>query len=264
MDLRTVLAKPLRLFVNRFAVPREHVPAARPEAPAHPDTVLEKAARFVACEMIEGDYLEFGVYRGATFVKAYRSLERQFHGRIALNIGGDQEETAREERRRLWSKMRFFAFDSFEGLPPLGEEDAATPDFQKGQYACSVPQFQSNLREANIPLDRTRVVQGWFSDTCTRETREEQGLEKAAIVWIDADLYSSAKTALQFVTDLLQDGTVIIFDDWFSFKGSPYAGEQRAFHEWTRQIEDEYVVNEYQRDSWKRMSFIVSKKLSVD
>lgn len=38
--------------------------------------------------------------------------------------------------------------------------------------------------------------------------------------------------ALEFVTDLLVDGTILIFDDWFLFRGRSDRGEQRAFAEW--------------------------------
>ena len=62
--------------------------------------------------------------------------------------------------------------------------------------------------------------------------KAQHKLTAAAIVHIDCDLYSSTKTALHFITDLIVDGTVIIFDDWFNFIASPVKGEQRAAPEW--------------------------------
>jgi O-methyltransferase len=85
-------------------------------------------------------------------------------------------------------------------------------------------------------------------------------LERAAIVWLDADLYSSTVPVLNFITPLVQDGTVLVFDDWFSFRGSPFKGVQKAFYEWVEAVSDDFVLVEYQRDSWKRNSFIVCKK----
>jgi len=38
--------------------------------------------------------------------------------------------------------------------------------------------------------------------------------------------------ALNFVTDLVETGTVLIFDEWFTSKGDPERGEQRACAEW--------------------------------
>ena len=222
-------------------------------------TLIDKVAKFVACEVIEGDYLEFGVFRGGSFIESYRALERQALRRLTHQAGGDDPETA-ERRRVAWQSRRYLAFDSFEGLPELTADDRATDDFAAGQYSCSVDEFSHRLGEAEVSMDRVRLVPGWFEETCVPRTREEHNLERAAVVWIDADLYSSTRTALEFVTDLLQDGTVLIFDDWFSYRGSPFEGEQRAFHEWSSALSDRYHFSEYQRESWKRMSFIVSEK----
>jgi hypothetical protein len=49
---------------------------------------------------------------------------------------------------------------------------------------------------------------------------------------IDCDLYSSTKPVLEFITNLIDNGTILIFDDWFSYKGSPNHGEQKACNEW--------------------------------
>lgn len=222
------------------------------------ESLLDKAARFVACEMIEGDYLEFGVYQGTTFTRAYRALKEQFADRMQLQIGGDDAASSNVRRQEIWNNMRFFAFDSFEGLPALTGQDTATADFEKGQYAFSVDEFRRCVRKGGVPDDRVRIVPGWFDNTCTETTRQAHELTRAALVWIDADLYSSAKTALDFITPLLQDGTVIVFDDWYSYKGNPKEGEQRAFHEWQHQLTGKFVVNEYQKETWKRNSFIVS------
>lgn len=239
--------------VRNYITP--HLPAARQQP------LISKVAQFVACEMIAGDYLEFGVYQGVSFINAYRHLKQQFEERIAQDEGGIMESEAREHRQRIWANMRFFAFDSFQGLPALSAEDSVSCDFQQGQYACSIEDFNENLGRAGIPLERIRVSQGWFSETCTQETREKYDMHKAAVVWIDSDLYSSASTVLSFITPLLQDGTVIIFDDWYSYKGNPAAGEQKAFWEWAQEISGLYSVQEYNKEDWKRCSFIVSKRL---
>lgn len=230
-----------------------------PSLSSRNESILTKSARFVACEMIEGDYYEFGVYQGKTFIEAYHWLEKQFSSRIALTIGGDNEEENRTKRRKIWKDMHFFAFDSFEGLPQLSSEDSYTPDFERGQYACSLEEFEKIISAAGLPLNKVHTEKGFFETTCTAENMEKLNLRKASIIWLDADLYSSTKDVLKFVTPLLQDGTIIIFDDWFSYKGNPYEGVQRAFNEWKETVKEEYVFNEYQRDSWKRISFISSK-----
>src|SRR5690606_27483706 len=137
------------------------------------------------------------------------------------------------------------------GLPELTILDSESHDFDEGQYACSKDQFISNVVGKGMPRERIFPVQGFFDQTCNEDTITAFDLKKASIVWLDADLYSSTVTVLDFIRPLLQDGTVLIFDDWFSYRGNPHKGVQRAFNEWRVTLTDHFVLNEYQRDSWK-------------
>lgn len=222
-------------------------------------TLIEKAGRFVACEMVEGDYIEFGVYRGEAFTSAYEAISEAFLRRIEQSAGGASAEQ-QANRKKIWEEMRFFAFDSFEGLPPLQGVDQKTEDFAEGQYAASREEFLSNTEKAGVPPERVVAVKGWFKDTANRETFEEIGLKKASIIWIDGDLYESARDALRGITPLLQDGTILIFDDWFAFRGNPRLGEQKAFYEWAPQVEG-FTFTEFHKEGTWRNSFIASKVL---
>lgn len=222
------------------------------------DSILAKSSRFVACEMVEGDYFEFGVYRGKTFIDAYYWLNKNFKSRINLDVGGENAQIMKERRSNIWQNMRFFAFDSFEGLPELSIEDRSSEDFSVGQYACSRSDFLRNISSKGVPIDRVETVAGFFDATCIKSTIEKYQMKRAALIWLDADLYSSTRDVLRFVEPLLQNGTVIVFDDWFSFKGNPSQGVQKAFYEWSDSLKGSICFVEYQRDSWKRMSFIVA------
>mgnify|MGYP003599663138 CR=1 FL=1 len=225
-----------------------------------PETLIGKASRFTACEVVEGDYLEFGVFQGASLIASFKALENAFESRIAQSEGFDKQ--VNKNRSKIWNQMHFFGFDSFEGLPELEANDVGTSDFKKGMYACDKEIVQDNITNAGVPSSRITLIKGWFSDTCTFETAKKYSISKASIIWIDGDLYSSTRDVLFFVEGFLQDGTILIFDDWFSYKGNPSMGEQRAFYEWieTPFIKDNYYFHEYQRESWKRISFIVNKK----
>ena len=52
------------------------------------------------------------------------------------------------------------------------------------------------------------------------------------MVWIDCDIYDSTVPVLEFIMPIIHTGTVIAFDDWFSFVGDPEAGQIRACREW--------------------------------
>ena len=54
---------------------------------------------------------------------------------------------------------------------------------------------------------------------------------KAAVIYVDCDLYESTVPVLKFIKPFLQRGTIIVFDDWNCFHGDPDRGERRAFKE---------------------------------
>ena len=59
-----------------------------------------------------------------------------------------------------------------------------------------------------------------------------------AIIYIDCDLYTSAKQALDFVKRYLVNGSILCFDDYYKYKASPTQGERRALTEFLAQYDD--------------------------
>jgi hypothetical protein len=172
--------------------------------------MLRHAMNFVMGGKMEGDYLEFGVSIGVTMTAAFK-YARQF--------GLDS--------------MRFYAFDSFEGLPAISGIDAQGPcEYHEGQYACGLEQFKANLRRNGVDLTRLTAVKGWYDKVLNDATKKSLPIRTAAVVWVDCDLYESTVPVLNFITDYVQNGTVICFDDYYCFRGDPNRGEMRAFREW--------------------------------
>ncbi len=242
--------RPLRESLGRFALPPSGV---------NKSSIAYCAGALIAAEKIEGDYLEFGVFRGDSFLSAYRAIELAFHD--ASTLGDWNLEKDCEERRQLWSQMRFFAFDSFEGLPSLTGADRQTRNFVPGKYRCSQDGFTANLRKGGLPLERVMVVPGWFDEVLHQRTIDRFQLNKAAIVHIDCDLYESARAVLEFLTPLLSDGAVVIFDDWYCFKANPDLGEQRACREWCEANPELHLTEYHKEGPWKN-SFIVNRRRS--
>lgn len=175
---------------------------------------LYRVADYLVNAELDGDYAEFGVYKGTTFGFAASLFQV------------------------LFPKMRFLSFDSFEGLPvPEGVDrlqDGFSSGFFGGQFAATEDEFRSNVLTAAPQLapERLIITKGWFDQTLTRETGRNIQLNKLACIWIDCDLYESTVPVLRFITPYLSVGTVILFDEWRSFRNLPDYGEQRACREW--------------------------------
>lgn len=178
-------------------------------SPETPEAIL-KAFKLVKQDQQPpfGDYYEFGLFRGYAFLKAFE------HSR---DLGIDE--------------INFHGFDSFEGLPPAEGVDKADGRFFEGQFACSKESVESNLASNGMDMSRVNLVKGFYEDSLTDELKEQHAFKPASVVLMDCDLYSSTVDALEWVDSYLQDGTVLLFDDWYSFGDSEDLGQQKAMSE---------------------------------
>ena len=210
-----------------------------------------------------GDYIEFGVYRGDSFVQAYlasrRVVEEFLSGRWNHAFG--DPETAKRGFEKAWNAMRFVAFDSFQGMPQPKGLDALSPVFPKGSYACTEEEFLANVKEHGVPEQKIVTVPGFFSGTLSQDTAQRLSLRHVSVVHIDSDLYESARLALEFCTPFFRDGTVIVFDEWYQFAGNPALGERRAFDEWTH-AHPEWIATPFQKEGAFRNSFVLTSTLT--
>jgi hypothetical protein len=130
--------------------------------------------------------------------------------------------------------MRFFGFDSFQGLPDVEGEDKKAGIFISGDYAWTRSAVERDLASHGFDWSRGTLIGGYFDQSLTRSEKLDQQMGPAAVVMVDCDLYQSTVPVLAFVADLLQDGTIMLFDDWSCFGGGDDRGEPRAFAEFLR------------------------------
>ena len=190
------------------------------------------ATEFVVFNQVEGDYLEFGVYSGKSFTESYRGLERnkKILQEEGLSLQHDQYEYLKTE-------TRFFAFDSFQGFPEFSGQDLTSkiPEHWKaGDVSMGEEDFLQILESNGLDLSLVKTIKGWYDETLTSDLKDTLSLRKAALIHIDCDLYESTVPCLDFITDLIQDGTVIVFDDWYRYKNDPDLGVQGATNNWLK------------------------------
>ena len=197
--------------------------------------MADEAVRHIKSIDLEGDYFEFGVFRGSTFSCFYHLFKKY------------------ASERTMW------AYDSFKGLPPLTKDDSWTTDtvegsssWSEGQYSCGIDEFLRFMKWWNVPESYIKIVPGFFKDSL----KNHDPSVKAAIIWVDCDLYSSTVSVLNFSKTLLQEGTMVLFDD---FGGRDVRGERRALKEFLDLNPDiEFVP--YMKFHTKGAAFLVFKK----
>jgi len=214
--MRAVLARGLRAVARRvLPPPRRDLRAQIVHADARASTFFQ-AIEYVNFERVEGDILECGVFGGL-------SLAVLAHG-AAFDPKG--------------MTRRIVGIDTFTGLPPSEEAHAR---WDVGD--CASIHGWHPLHEPGTPVtaDLTRALfaqcgleppvlyEGRFDEVLPRIVPDPH--PAIALLHIDCDLYESTRDVLEGVAPALQDGTLVLFDDWFHYKGHPGRGEARAFHE---------------------------------
>jgi hypothetical protein len=211
-------------------------------------TMFRSATRFVDYEMIPGDIFEFGVYTGRSL-----ALLSHFH------------EVNRKSIHHIDFTRRVVGFDSFEGLPA----DDGHPRWKPGMFRVNhsfhpickqgekvTEQVIFSLFE-QYQLPVPLIEAGEFSKTLPQVIGSKY--TKAAILHIDCDVYESTKSVLFGLQPILQEGTVLLFDDWFHFRGSRHKGEQKAFFEFFAS-QDQWSYIDYHAYATFGKSFIVTTK----
>jgi hypothetical protein len=152
-------------------------------------------------QAVPGDLVEFGIYQGWWINWLYERSE-------AIGL----------------KDRRVIGYDSFQGLSePSREHDSAF--WRAGMYAASLREVQERVQARRRP--RIHLVEGWFADSLKGE--EARRIEKIAYARIDCDIYEPALQCLEYLSNRLSDGAVLVFDDW------PHAidqGEGLAFAQW--------------------------------
>jgi hypothetical protein len=219
-------------------VPNKHRKHLSHEALNEPIFYAE-IMKYVEFNRLQGDYAEFGVYQGASFISSYRAASRL----------------------RL-SQMRFFAFDSFLGLPQPANPNDVEP-FQAGAFAAPMAIFEKALKRARVDPGRVVIIPGWFDVVLSREIKIEHGLTRVAVAWIDCDLYESTVPVLEFLLNILEEGAILVFRDWYCYRGDRNQGEQRAVKEWLARYPDVALIP-YRSISWNGEAFLFHRSASAE
>ena len=131
--------------------------------------------------------------------------------------------------RKLGRGVTVYGFDSFEGL----REDWKGHILEAGAFS----------RGGRLPkvVRNVELIKGWFDQTLPEFVARHP--EKFSFVHIDSDTYQAARSVLAAIGHNLQKGTVVVFDEYFGFRGWRL-GEWKAWKEYveSRSMKYEYLA----------------------
>ena len=183
-------------------------PLARPRNPQHTGRTLHR--HNLVCRTLGGG---FGVPSGPLRI-SFSPLEKGDIYQFGVAQGYSLSQLLKiHDGRRAW------AFDTFSGMP---DPEKGEPTFHVTWRRGAFNSMASARRAARLPLlgnliSKVHTVVGRFQESLTPGLAAQLGMSPAVYVDIDADLYSSAMVALDwmFQEDLIKVGTVIGYDDYW-------------------------------------------------
>jgi hypothetical protein len=158
-----------------------------------------------------GSYVEFGVAGGGSMKAAKYGADRA-HSRI-LGV------------RKI--ERNFFGFDTFEFFSSKEEFDS--------HVTWTGTRFSTPLSIVKKRFKKFTNVNFYQINAEELSTVKHfdilQNIGPVSMVLFDMDLYSPTRSALEFVFPLLQQGSYLLFDEYFAFSAKSNRGEFRALEE---------------------------------
>ncbi|KCZ85722.1 hypothetical protein HAD_08555 [Hyphomonas adhaerens MHS-3] len=171
---------------------------------------LQKAFYLTNLESIPGDYMEFGMFEGTSFIGAFEANRKTG--------------TSESPKRKFWG------YDSFEGFKYSDEKDRH-PFFREGDFKSSYDKVSKRIRKHFKDAAPWAITKGYVEDTIGGKTAAEIGIPKVAVALVDLDLGAPARVCLEVMSGSLQRGSIIIFDDYFAYQGRLDRGVAKAFED---------------------------------
>lgn len=168
---------------------------------------LKKAFHLVNLEGVEGDYLEFGMFEGTSFIAAF--------------------ECHLKTRQPATKPRHFRGYDSFAGFKPSIPD--AHPFFASGRFNSDFERTRRRIEHHFRERSAWTVTPGFLEDTVQGKDIGAAGVERVAVAFIDVDLGTPARIALDYLYPALQNGSVLVLDDSFAYRGSLERGVAGAF-----------------------------------
>ena len=105
--------------------------------------------------------------------------------------------------------------------------------FSANVHRTKIEENQSKSLKYTKTYNKNKLitVKGFYDNSLDKRLKDNLLPKKAAVIYIDCDLYKSTVPVLNWIKDFLQRGTIIVFDDWYCFHGDPLKGERLAWSE---------------------------------
>lgn len=176
--------------------------------------ILKRIFWHLNVDGMPGDYIEFGVAHGHSL----RAAE------IAEKTSSSKSIGVTQIKRNLFGFDTFERFISDSTLDVHPTWDGAAFNIAYGKVS---KRFHRQRNVRLIQIDANTLA----SESLIIPAINFGVKNMASVILFDMDLYSPTRAALFWSRQLIQQGTFLIFDEFFSFSGDSNKGESRALRE---------------------------------
>ncbi len=158
---------------------------------------LESCIKHIKKNNIKGAFVETGTWTGGASAFSLLSMMRNSY------------------------ELTYWGFDSFEGMPQPTEND----DKKSLDWAGNNPGILNNadrdscleyLLDTGYDEGKINLIKGWFNDTLPVYKSD---IGPIAILRLDGDFYESTKVPLTELYSQVENGGIVIIDDYGTFAG---------------------------------------------
>ena len=187
-------------------------------------SVLQEKAVKESVEFIESQtsnkYLLF-FWREQLWNYAIKRALNNKHKGIWAEFGVNNGLSINYFARAINNSRQIYGFDSFEGL----SEDWTSWTYPEGTFD----------KKSNFPkvAKNVTLIKGWIDESLPKFIQENLSEIKEkgfSFIHIDVDTYSPTKTILSELLEFMNEGCIIIFDDFYGYNGWKNH-EYRAYQE---------------------------------
>ena len=191
---------------------------------------LHRSWGHVFSNHLDGDYVEFGVYKGDSLIdsiETYLGFRKWLSSQL-ISIEPWRVNVA--EQSPLNKKMTFHGLDTFSGMPENSEDNFI---YGKGTFVGDKKSVETKVRIHLSDSVEIELYEGLFLETKVALQNKLLG-KKAAIINIDCDIKESTSDSLQIIENYLQVGSIVLFDDYNAFCANNQLGQRRALSDFNK------------------------------
>lgn len=188
---------------------------------------LHKAWGYIFTNHILGDYVEFGVYKGDSFIA---SIEEHVKFKKWLSNQKTSIESWRQEvakKSPLNKEIIFHGLDTFDGMPKNNEDEIL---FREKSFLSNFDEVNKRIKNKKINF---QLYKGIFnkSDDIFQKNIKNRNI---AIANIDCDISESTIDALRMIKNNLSVGSILMLDDYNLFSANNLNGQRKALIEFCK------------------------------